>query len=69
MLALAADYYTGVYQSALASQVRLSAVAPVLVVSIWAVRRWRSDLRTLAVAGALVGPCPSGAVRGCMSRP
>ncbi|MEW2066487.1 histidine kinase [Streptomyces sp. NPDC007346] len=55
VLALAADYRTGVYRTPVAFQARLSALAPVLAVAVWAVRRRRSDPRTLAVAGALAG--------------
>ncbi|XXZ50094.1 hypothetical protein AAGT00_17730 [Streptomyces cavourensis] len=55
VLALAADRRTGVFDSALAPQVRLSALAPVGALSLMAVRRWRGDPRVVAAAGALAG--------------
>ncbi|MFF8433092.1 sensor histidine kinase [Streptomyces bacillaris] len=55
VLALAADHRTGVFDSALARQVRLSALAPVAALSLMAVRRWRGDPRVVAAAGALAG--------------
>ncbi|MEV7248345.1 sensor histidine kinase [Streptomyces cyaneofuscatus] len=60
VLALAADYRTGVYRSALAPQARLSAVAPVLFVPVWVACRRRSGPRALAVAGALAGALSLG---------
>ncbi|MGA6174062.1 sensor histidine kinase [Streptomyces sp. NPDC012600] len=72
VLALAADHRTGVHRSALAPQVLLSAVAPFLVVPVWAVRRWRSDPRLLAAAGALAGAVSlgcSGWMRVAAGRP
>ncbi|WP_248870875.1 hypothetical protein [Streptomyces sp. HNA39] len=55
VLALAADRRTGVFDSALAPQVRLSALAPAAALSLMAVRRWRGDPRGVAAAGALAG--------------
>ncbi|MFE9701113.1 sensor histidine kinase [Streptomyces sp. NPDC006270] len=60
VLALAADHRTGVYGSVLAPQALLSAAAPVLALSVGAVRRWRSDPRLVAGAGALAGAVSLG---------
>ncbi|CAM5242790.1 hypothetical protein SBADM41S_07886 [Streptomyces badius] len=60
VLALAADYRTGVYRSVLAPQALLSAVAPVLALTIGAVRRWRRDPQLVAGAGALTGAVSLG---------
>ncbi|MFE2290940.1 sensor histidine kinase [Streptomyces sp. NPDC059452] len=60
VLALAADHRTGVHRSALAPLTALSAAAPVLAMSVWAVRRWRSDPRILAAAGAVAGAVSLG---------
>ncbi|MGW2182370.1 sensor histidine kinase [Streptomyces sp. NPDC001732] len=54
-LALAVDYCSGVYVSALAPQVRLSAAAPFLVVPGWVLRRSRVGPWVLAAAGGIAG--------------
>ncbi|MEU6310720.1 histidine kinase [Streptomyces sp. NPDC047014] len=59
-LALAVDYRSGVYESALAQQVRLSAAAPFLVVPVWGLRRSRVGPRVLAAAGGIAGAVSLG---------
>ncbi|MEU3516853.1 histidine kinase [Streptomyces sp. NPDC006654] len=59
-LALAADYRNGVYQSALAPQIRLSAAAPFLVAPIWGLRRSGVRAWALAVAGGVAGAVSLG---------
>ncbi|MEU1122357.1 histidine kinase [Streptomyces sp. NPDC005899] len=60
VLALAADYRTGVHRSVLAPQVLLSAAAPLLALAVGAVRRWRREPRLVAGAGALAGAVSLG---------
>ncbi|MCK8433561.1 hypothetical protein G3I77_11070 [Streptomyces sp. D2-8] len=60
VLALAVDYHRGVYGSALAPQVRLSAAAPFLVVPVWVLRRSRVGPWVLAVAGGIAGAVSLG---------
>ncbi|MEU9057126.1 histidine kinase [Streptomyces sp. NPDC048384] len=60
VLALAVDYRSGVYASALAPQVRLSAAAPFLVVPVWVLRRSRVGPWVLAVAGGIAGAVSLG---------
>lgn len=55
VLALAADFRTGVHRTALAPQVLLSSAAPFLMVPAWAVRRRRVGPVALAVAGGIAG--------------
>ncbi|MEU1277280.1 histidine kinase [Streptomyces sp. NPDC005805] len=61
LLAIAADYRSGVYESALAPQARLSAAAPLLVVPAWGLRRSRRGPWVLAVAGGIAGAVSLGA--------
>ncbi|MFI6935783.1 sensor histidine kinase [Streptomyces sp. NPDC050287] len=59
-LALAADYHSGVYGSALAPQVRLSAAAPFLVVPVRVLRRSWVGPWALAVGGGTAGAVSLG---------
>ncbi|GHE98335.1 sensor histidine kinase [Streptomyces fumanus] len=60
VLALAADYRSGVFRSALAPQVRLSAAAPFLVAPVRVLRRSRVGPWVLAVAGGIAGAVSLG---------